>query len=131
MFVTSTIAALEEGIRYSSTKQKAISTNLANVDTPNFKEKTVSFDQVLQAVGEKTGHLQAKRTDERHLSFPLPGNGGISLREKGELYNHNGNSVDVDKQMTEMAKNQLYYNALIDRISGSFQSIETAIKGGK
>ena len=38
-----TISRLENALNYSSTKQKVISQNIANVDTPNYKAKDVSF----------------------------------------------------------------------------------------
>ena len=38
-----TISTLENALTYSSTKQKVISQNIANVDTPNYKAKNVSF----------------------------------------------------------------------------------------
>ncbi|GAF12875.1 flagellar basal-body rod protein FlgB [Bacillus sp. JCM 19046] len=131
MFTTSTIATLEEALRYSTAQQKAISSNIANVDTPHYKEQTVSFKDVLQTAQSNETGFQSKRTHAQHLSFPLPGSMDSFIGKTMEQYNHNGNSVDVDKQMTEMAENQIYYNALVDRISGNFQSLEMAIRGSK
>ena len=34
-----TISTLENALNYSATKQKVISQNIANVDTPNYKAK--------------------------------------------------------------------------------------------
>lgn len=45
-------------------------------------------------------------------------------------YNHNGNSVDIDKEMTELAENQIYYQALVERINGKFNSIKSVLNGG-
>ncbi len=131
MFTTSSIGALEEAIRFSTAKQKAISSNLANVDTPNYKEQSVSFNRVLEQTEANASVFQSKQTDERHLHFPLPSGYPHASHNKQGQYNHNGNSVDVDKQMTEMAENQLYYNAVVDRMTSSFQSLETAIRGGR
>ena len=38
--------AIERGLDYSATKGKAISQNIANIDTPNYKAKNVSFKEV-------------------------------------------------------------------------------------
>ena len=46
------------------------------------------------------------------------------------MYNHNGNNVDVDHEMAELAKNQLYYQAVVDRLNGKFSSLEKVIRGG-
>ena len=38
-----TISQLERGLNFSALKGKAISQNIANVDTPNYKAKNVRF----------------------------------------------------------------------------------------
>ena len=62
-----TITALEQGLNYSTTKGKVISQNIANVDTPNYKAKNVSFKEVFSEV--KATILNAYRTDSRHIDF--------------------------------------------------------------
>ncbi len=47
------------------------------------------------------------------------------------VYNHNKNNVDLDKEMSDLAQNQIYYNALVERLNGKFNSLKTVIKGGK
>ena len=42
----STISRLERGLDYSAVKGKVISQNIANVDTPNYRAKNVSFKDV-------------------------------------------------------------------------------------
>ncbi|WP_252313485.1 hypothetical protein [Sinobaca sp. H24] len=46
------------------------------------------------------------------------------------MYHANGNGVDIDKEMSELAKNQLYFNAVTDRLSGKLGSLKTAVRGG-
>ena len=41
-----------------------------------------------------------------------------------------GNNVDVDAEMAAMTKNQIYYSAITQRISGYYTNIKSAIKGG-
>lgn len=47
------------------------------------------------------------------------------------MFNHNGNNVDIDFEMSQMAQNQIYYNALIDRLNGQFNSIKTVLGSGR
>ncbi|KQL58631.1 flagellar basal body rod protein FlgB [Shouchella lehensis] len=131
MFTTQSISVLEEALHFAANQQKVISSNIANVDTPDYKEKSVSFQNVLQTAQSNSNEFQAKQTNERHLAFPLPQSHTQGLHERLQQYNHNGNSVDIDKQMSKMAENQLYHQALVDRISSNFQSLETAIKGSR
>ena len=53
------------------------------------------------------------------------------MTKNKSTYNHNGNSVDMDQEMAELAKNQIYYNALMERINGKFAVLQTVIRGGK
>ncbi|MGE7766380.1 flagellar basal body rod protein FlgB [Peribacillus sp. NPDC096540] len=127
---SNTFRSLENALNYSNTKQKVISQNIANTDTPNYKAKEVPKKQSFQA--ELESSIQSYRTDERHLNFKSEGSGSSSIvTQRNAQYNNNGNSVDIDKEMTDLAANQIYYNAVSDRLSGKFKSLETVIRGGK
>ncbi|NEU29379.1 flagellar basal body rod protein FlgB [bacterium LRH843] len=128
LFGGSTFRALERGLDGSQMRQKAIAQNIANVDTPNYKAKTVTFKQTLN--NEMNKQLRANRTHELHLEFSTKANLPAIQKNRDTMYNHNGNNVDIDLEMAELAKNQIYYNALIDRMSGRFKSLQTVIKGG-
>ena len=123
-----TISNLENGLSYASLKQKTIAQNIANVDTPNYKAKDVSFSKMLSDAQDS--YIKAYRTNEKHIDFQsnaqTPGvytNSDLSYRE-------NGNSVDMDKEQASLAKNTIYYNALIDRMNGKLNSLLTVAKGG-
>ena len=125
-----TFSTLERGLKYSSAKQKVISQNIANSDTPNYKakevSKTSSFGTELQAA------MQSYRTDERHFNFKVQGKETFpTVNQENVQYNNNGNSVDIDKEMTDLASNQIFYNALSERLAGKFNSLENVIRGGK
>ena len=128
-YFSNTIAVLEQALNYSSLKQKVIANNIANVDTPNYKAKDVSFKKLLES--SLSNQLAAYRTDQRH--FPFRNEYAISsaIVNRPSSYNENGNSVDMDKEMSDLASNQIYYNAMADLISGKFSSLNTVIKGGK
>ncbi|WP_156289058.1 flagellar basal body rod protein FlgB [Oceanobacillus salinisoli] len=124
-----TIRTLENSLDYASAKNRVISDNIANIDTPNYKAKDVEFKNVLNSALES--NVEAKRTNAKHLSFNSNMDSAYRVTTNNStLYNHNGNNVDVDKEMAELAKNQIYYNALIDRINGKFGSLQTVIRGG-
>lgn len=129
LLFSNTISILEKGLDYSSVKQKVISSNIANVDTPNYKAKDVNFSAFF--AHEKAKVIEAKRTNIRHIPFQSSSGNLSIVNRKNVQYNHNGNSVDLDKEMADLATNQIYYNALTERINGKFQTLQTVIKGGK
>lgn len=124
-----TISSLEKGLSYATVKQKTIAQNIANVDTPNYKAKDVSFkDMLLEA--ERNG-LSAYRTDARHFSFKNYQSTPGVFSNGNFRYRNNGNGVDMDVEQAKMAENTIYYNALIDRVNGKLNTLNTVIKGGR
>lgn len=124
---SNTITNLENAISYSTAKQKVISNNIANIDTPNYKAQEVRFNKVLS---NEMSKFNAIKTNERHIDFGSTSGGYQIVTRNNTNYQHNGNNVDIDQEMTEMAKNQIQYNALIDRLSSKYNSLKTVIKGG-
>jgi len=124
-----TISTLERGLDYAAVKGKAISQNIANIDTPNYKAKQVSFKDVFTDV--KTTTLKTYRTNSQHIEFKErniePGVFNIS----DFRYRHNGNGVDMDKEQVNLATNQIYNSAVVDRLNGKFNSLQSVIKGGR
>ena len=124
-----TISSLEKGLSYATLKQKTIANNIANVDTPNYKAKDVSFKAMLEE--EKKVTINANRTSDRQFDFTITQSAsGVSSNENLK-YRNNGNAVDMDAEQVKLAENQIYYNALIDRINGKFNTLNTVIKGGR
>lgn len=128
LFKSGTWQKLQAGVEGASLRQKAITDNIANIDTPNYKAKEVSFQDMLKE--ESSSQMEAMRTNEKHFPFQNNHNTPSVYEQRGNTYNNNGNNVDIDKEMTELSENQLHYNAIIDRINGKFGGIKSAIRGG-
>lgn len=125
----STISLLERGLNYSSAKGKAISQNIANVDTPNYKAQSVSFKELLHE--SSTSPIKAFRTNELHIDFSSRALQKSGFNSSDFRYRHNGNGVDMEKEQADLAANQIYYNALVDRLNGKFNTLQNVIKGGR
>ncbi|WP_397537506.1 flagellar basal body rod protein FlgB [Rummeliibacillus pycnus] len=127
-FFGGTISNIENGLSYSSVKQKTIAQNIANVDTPNYKAKDVSFSKMLSDAQDS--YIKAYRTNDKHIDFQTdPQTPGV-YSYSNLSYRENGNGVDMDKEQASLAKNTIYYNALIDRVNGKLNSLLTVAKGG-
>ncbi|MBN6887158.1 flagellar basal-body rod protein FlgB [Cytobacillus horneckiae] len=124
------MSTIETALNQTSLKQKVISQNVANVDTPGYKAKDVKFKDSFESA--LANNMQTFRTDSRHyeLNRQEP-NGAEVYAKRGVSFNESGNSVDMDQEMAELAANQIKYNALIDRMSGKFSSLQNVIKGGR
>ncbi|TAI22948.1 flagellar basal body rod protein FlgB, partial [Bacillus velezensis] len=61
-----TIQNLENAMSRADIKQKVITNNIANIDTPNYKANKVSFQNLLD---QESSRLEAIKTDYRHVDF--------------------------------------------------------------
>lgn len=123
--------SLEQALSTATLKQRVHSSNIANVDTANYKSKKVDFKSVLEAATAGQS-LSSFRTDPRHVSFSNEGSRDPRVTvNNSTAYKANGNNVDMDVEMAELAKNQLWYNAVTERMSGKFNSMRSVINEGR
>lgn len=124
-----TINTLTQSLDYAATKNRTIANNVANVDTPAYKSKDVAFKNVLN--DQMSTSFETKRTHSKHITFNSNEAKAFHVFSKNNTqYNHNGNNVDIDKEMSELAENQIYYQAVVDRLNGKFSNIQTVLRGG-
>lgn len=122
---------LERGLSGASLRQKVISNNIANVDTPGFKRSDVSFERQLQQAMGQTNILPLMRTNDSHLSNIEDSDQPLVTVERNTSMRLDGNNVDVDKEMAALAKNTIYYNAVATQLSKTYSMLVSAIKEGK
>lgn len=134
-FTTKTMQILERSLDAASLRQKVLSNNIANVDTPNFKRSDISFESTLQAsLNQDTPSIRGFRTDPRHIPIGPPSFSEIRpeiIVESSTTVNNNGNNVDIDSEMTQLAVNQIKYNTLIQDLNGYLARLRSAIQGGR
>ena len=132
--MNSVINLLKLGLDGASSRQEALSNNIANVNTPDYKRKDVDFlstlkSKVKEAEGEE---LKLNRTSGKHLARNQNRFDLNIHASGGTTYRNDGNNVDIDVEMTELAKNQIYYNTLTRQLNNKFSMIKDVIsKGGK
>lgn len=124
-----TISSLEKGLSYATTKNKAIAQNIANVDTPGYKAKDVSFKAVFEGVQNTS--ISSYKSDERHYNFTIPQKESGAFSKDHLRARVNGNGINMDVEQAKLAENTIYYNALIERVSSKLNTLNTVIKGGK
>jgi len=61
-----TFKVIEKALDGTSLRNEVIAQNMANVDTPGYKRKTVNFEKTLSAALEKT-KIKGFTTDKRHI----------------------------------------------------------------
>ncbi len=112
-------------------RNRVISNNIANVDTPGFKSQSVVFqDELRRQLGrDNENTLPLRKTHPKHLPLHRS-SAGVPyqvIHNEDTIQNNNGNNVDIDKEMAELAKNQLAYNVIVDRVSGHYSKLKKLI----
>ncbi len=115
-------------------RQRSIADNVANVDTPNFKASRVSFETAMkQAVGSVEQPLRMAKVEN---GVAGPGDAPTELEPTVTLESdtgrrNDGNNVDVDREMLELADTNLRFNALIQVMSSKMAGLRYAINDGR
>ena len=131
-----TMSILERGLNASSINHKVLSDNIANADTPGFKRAEVRFIDKLQYAMHHNANpgMRATRTDPRHFSFWEPIDLSTVKPEKkvimDTIIRNDRNNVDIDQEMAALAKNTLYYNAIVTQITSQGKMLKDVIQRG-
>lgn len=106
-------------------RQREISDNVSNIETPGYKSKSVSFEDQLKKLmaegGENSGDLISR------IESTTPQT-SVSDDESLRL---DGNNVDAEKENIELARTQINYYYSLRELSDYFSRLRYAITDGK
>lgn len=118
---------LKNAIEASSLRQDAINSNIANINTDNYKTNQVAFETLLS---QSVHGVTINKIQEQHLgSSNIADIKPIVSKRTGTSVKENGNNVDLDMEMVNLAENSLYYQALISQLNGQYSRLKTIIGG--
>ncbi len=127
------MGVLEKALDASWLRNEVIAHNIANADTPGYKKYKVKFEEELRSALEASA-LRGKKTRLKHLDIgvsPIDEVRPRVVRTGGTQMREDGNNVDMDEEMTSLAKNAIMYNALVQKISGEFSKLKMVINEGR
>lgn len=113
-------------------RQNLVMANITNVNTPKYRPRQIEFEKDMQNALALDERSKVTRTSERHLpaEFDPTGFAGRGLKEFQPRIVHGQDTVDLDKEMSVMAKNTMLYNAITEIINKDFQGINKIINEG-
>ena len=136
--ISRTATLLKDAMNYRSARQDMIASNIANVDTPNYKPRDISFEQSLIAKKEEllkdsSHQLKMAQTNSKHLK---PKSESSSMKptlyfRDGHMARNDGNSVDIDVETTEMSKNSIMFNALVGAMKKEYMIYKSVIEASQ
>ena len=116
---------VKKGLDVSALRQRTISSNIANINTKDYKVNKVEFEEYLSQAMEGTS---ITKTRQEHFGINsikdiVP---EVNKRETTVL-NENGNNVDIDLEMTELSANEIYYNILVQQLNAKLMNLNYVI----
>ncbi len=121
-------ALVEKALDFRLQRHGLIAGNIANINTPGYRSKDISFENKLRAaVGSDS--MSLKKTHKNHLGHSesiseivpdlvVPNQPAI----KNDL-----NSVDIEKELGKMGRNNLMYSVLLQALNRKDKLLEYSI----
>ena len=120
------VNVLDKALDASALRHEAISNNLSNVDTPNYKRQDVNFETQL---AKALRHSRYTSMDAKVADLKMRRLDPIPYREyTGFSYRIDGNNVDPDTEGVYLAKNQIVYQGLEQSVSQEFKNLQLVMK---
>jgi flagellar basal-body rod protein FlgB len=125
-----TLAALRTKMQWHQARQRVLSENVSNSDSPNFKPRDL-VEPKFEPSGTRAGGfapLAMSLTSASHIgptgdgakTFDVNSRAGFETRPAG-------NAVNLEEEMTKVATNQMDYAAITSLYSKSMALLKTAI----
>ena len=100
---------MKMGLDATELRSKTIANNIANINTPNYKRKYVSFEESLK----------------NEIS-----NAKIEVKvDKDSIVREDGNNVDLESEKVNQAAASLQYNALVSLTNTKLAMTKSVISG--
>lgn len=121
------MAALGRQMTQAVAKQAVSAGNLANIDTPNYRTREVSFEDVLSGEVRKQG---LSVTNARHIGGSAPG-APQTTEAQGLDLRRDGNNVQIERELLAMNRASSEFSTAQAALTAKFRLIRFAINEGK
>lgn len=122
VFSDARVGLVQRALDGLAQREQAIAGNIANVDTPGYHRRDVDFEATLRASLSGTGNGDLSAAPPSLLqtqASPVPG--------RSHNQRNDGNDVDIDYEMSELAETQLRYSLLTQAASSRFNVLRDII----
>jgi len=123
-----------EALNQRLTRHKVVSGNIANAETPGFRALGYDFEEQLQAVTGGGDPFPMRVSHGKHYLNGHTEADGTILPDvyvrPTESVGQDGNTVDVDQEMGDLAQNQILYRATVELVNKKIGNLRYAISAG-
>jgi len=128
IFEASHLGDLKKALDVYARRHRVVSDNIANVESAGYAAREYRFEEYLAGARFR---LQGARTQPGHLALgrrELADTEG-EVRTTANEFDNGINNVDIDKEMTDLATNDLSYRLATRLLSMKYQTLRSAIRG--
>ena len=133
MIADLTWGVIEKDLDGLSKRLEATSQNIANMNTPGYARKEVSFEDQLKEVIDAPRRLPMKRTNARHMSNVRTDTAEVSPQDHlvgYEVYRGDGNNVDPETETARLTESRMLYQGMSRAMNKKIASYRRVIGGG-
>jgi flagellar basal-body rod protein FlgB len=117
------LSMLESYLKLTTSREQAIASNMANVDTPGYRTRDIDFQGELK---KAMSGIKGKSEDGTTTAAVNP----AMYEVQGLMERPDGNNVNLDREGLLMAQTQLQYQLGIQLVERHFHRTLSAINGG-
>jgi flagellar basal-body rod protein FlgB len=125
-----TIEAMGSYMTRLSKRQQVVASNIANIDTPGYKTKDISFYATMEELlsGPASG-LKGSRPEHQRWNF-APAEPEV-FEVGGLVSRPDQNNVDIDREMLKLGQTSFGYSAITQLLRSKFRTIASSINEGR
>ncbi len=117
----------EQALMIQARRTSAISSNIANADTPGYKARDIDFKEVLK--NSQGDMLKMHKTSSSHLqSFGMDSKGMQLKYRIPSQPSLDGNTVDLDMEKSAFSENAVRYQTTLHFLTRKFNGMIKAFK---
>lgn len=126
------LSLLNRGLDAYALREKTIAGNIANASSPHYRPQRVKFEEFFN---DNEAAIKGANTNEMHIPIGKPEPGSIEAENiqaelpKPEIYFSGESHVNLDKEMAELAKNQIRFRFASRMVKRFFTGLNSAING--
>jgi len=122
------LPTVKRALDLAALRQKITAGNMANASTPGYRRRAVDFEGELRKLVEPD-RLAGVRTDPHHIPIGASKDEPFRVTAEQEGQTNGINNVDVEKEMVDLARTQIWYQLGTTLARRKFSGLRLAIKG--
>jgi flagellar basal-body rod protein FlgB len=122
------IPGLQKMLELTYRRNNAITSNVANAETPAYRATDVNFaNELSKAFGEQSGDMM--KTNSKHMDLESSDSARL-VEDLSGATKPDGNNVDIDLQMGRLAYNSAKFSIATNLMKRQLQMLKRAITEG-